>query len=158
MEHPSFEIAVFGRVSRLQQVLVNHLFEISQEASLARAESLPSEAFYVGGLPAADLTPLATRRPLGRPWLSSLVPRIAVKSVERTLDADLGPVIREIAWHYDRQLESWLRSKASLLVETFESQAGAFREQVRRLASRDFGSGPAMAESELERDLKQLRE
>jgi hypothetical protein len=58
---------------------------------------------------------------------------------------------------YDRQLESWVKANLARLVELYETQAGAFREQIRRLAAEAADAGTAGGESALKADLRELR-
>ncbi len=58
---------------------------------------------------------------------------------------------------YDRQLESWLKAKLAHLVELYETQAGAIREQIRRLATEPADATIAVDEDALEADLRELR-
>ena len=70
----------------------------------------------------------------------------------------LGPAIKEAVELYDRQLESWLKAKLAGLTISTEAQAGAFREQVRRLAAEPSAASSAARDSALGADLQELED
>ena len=59
---------------------------------------------------------------------------------------------------HDRQLQSWLRTNVARMVELYEGQASAFREQIRRLGAESTDGGTVEAQAELEADLRRLRQ
>jgi hypothetical protein len=76
--------------------------------------------------------------------------------MQRFINQRWGSTITETVSFHDRQLESWLKRKLAGLVDLFEAQAGAFREQIRRFRDDPAGSGPSVDLGDLESDLREL--
>jgi hypothetical protein len=58
----------------------------------------------------------------------------------------------------DRQVQLWLKTNVARIVELYEAQASAFREQIRRLGAESVDGGTVEAQAELEADLRRLRQ
>ena len=144
-------------LAALQDTLASILEELSTASPLAQADPLSIRAYHAGGLPGALLEELHGQEPLRRPWWGGMFPSLAVWSQERTIRERLGNEIRAAVETYDHRVESWFKEKLARLVELYEAQAGAFREQIRRLADRTDGAGPIPGEGDLEMDLRELR-
>ena len=59
---------------------------------------------------------------------------------------------------YDRQLQAWVKANVARLVELYETQAAAYREQLRRLAAGAAAADTALDGEDLEADLRELRQ
>src|SRR5207249_3518720 len=95
------------------------------------------------GLPVLDVAPLRARFHGARPWWAALSPGLAVRAVRRSLERRLEPGLSEYVALYDHQLQAWLKSADAQLRELYETQAGVFREQARRLAADGNETGEA---------------
>jgi hypothetical protein len=80
-----------------------------------------------------------------------------VWSIERWVRRGFESEIGEVVQFYDRQVQLWLKTNVARSVELYESQASAFREQIRRLKSASADSSVHDADGSLERDLLGLR-
>jgi hypothetical protein len=80
-----------------------------------------------------------------------------VRATERSFRERAGLAMTEAVELYDRQLESWLKAKLARLIELYETQAAAFREQIRRLATERTDAGIAGNDAALEAELRGLR-
>ena len=119
-------------VAGLQDTLAIALERLSVAAPLARADSSAIRSFHAGGLPSFDAKPLRLENSPRRPWWSGLARPLAVWATERGIHDRLASTLTEVVSFHDRQLESWLKLKVARLVDLYEAQAGAFREQIRR--------------------------
>ena len=128
-------------VAGLQETLAGTLERLSGLAPLAHADPSSIRGFHAGGLPAMDLDGVRGEVPVERPWWSGLAPSLAVRATERSIREQAGPAMTEAVEFYDRQLESWLKTMLARLIEIYEAQAAAFREQVRRLATEPADAG-----------------
>ena len=79
-------------------------------------------------------------------------------SIERSVRLGFGSEISEVVRFHDRQLQSWLKTNVARIVELYEVQASAFREQIRRLGAEAVDGGAGEAQAELEADLRTLRQ
>jgi GTP-binding protein EngB required for normal cell division len=145
-------------VAGLQETLAATLDRLAGLAPLAHADPSTIGDFHARGLPAMDLNGIGDMIAVERPWWSGLVPSLAVRATERSIREHAGGAVTEVVELYDRQLESWVRTMLARLVETYETQAVAFREQVRRLATEQVDSGIADDPTALEADLRELRD
>ncbi len=144
-------------VSGLRETLAATLERLSGIAPLARADVAAVQGFHAGGLPAIVLDGPRGDVPVSRPWWFAVAPRLAALAVERAIRDRSGHAIAEAVDFHDRQLESWLKVKIARLLELYESEAGAFREQVRRLATGPDGEGSTPGDLALEAELRTLR-
>jgi GTP-binding protein EngB required for normal cell division len=144
-------------VKDLQQVLSRTLEGLRQTAPLAEADAGSVRDLVFSGMPVLDLSPLRERCHGHRLWWASLLPRVAVWSVRRSLRRQVEPAIREYVGLYDRHLRAWLRSCIAQLAELYESQAEVFREQVRRLTVEVDGADQATDSHQLLADVKELQ-
>jgi GTP-binding protein EngB required for normal cell division len=144
-------------VAGLQETLAGTLDRLSGLAPLAQADPSSIRGFHAGGLPAMDLHGVHVGASAGRPWWSGLAPSLAVRVTERSIREHANGTMAEAVELYDKQLESWLKKMLAHLVEAYEAQAAAFREQVRRLATDPADSGVAGDTAALEADLRELR-
>jgi GTP-binding protein EngB required for normal cell division len=144
-------------VARLQETLTATLERLSGLAPLARADPSSIRGFHAGGLPAMNLQGVRGEDSVDRPWWSGLAPSLAVRATERSIREQAGQAMTEAVEFYDRQLESWLKARLARLIEIYEAQAAAFREQVRRLATEPADAVLAGDDAALEADLIELR-
>jgi GTP-binding protein EngB required for normal cell division len=145
-------------VANLQRTLAETLDALGRVAPVANAESAAIRDYHAGGLPVPDLNRLVADSSSFRPWWVGLAPTLAVRATERAIQERLGPEITDVVEFYDRQLEGWLKANVARVVELYEAQATAFREQLRRLAAPDGEPGAAGDAADLESDLRTLRE
>jgi GTP-binding protein EngB required for normal cell division len=141
----------------LQETLAGTLERLSSLAPLAHADPSSIQGFHAGGLPAMDLHGARSAASVKRPWWSGLAPSLAVRATERSIREQAGQAMTEAVEFYDRQLESWLKTMLARLIGSYEAQAAAFREQVRRLAMESASAGIAGAAAALEADLREVR-
>ncbi|HZW30002.1 MAG TPA: hypothetical protein VFF52_04795 [Isosphaeraceae bacterium] len=125
---------------------------------MADADPSSIRDFHAGGLPAVNLAGLRGLDSLSRPWWAGLAPPLAVRATEGSIQERLGRAITDAVEFDDRNLEWWLNAKLVRLVQLYETQAGAFREQLRRLAATTADAGTAGGDGDLEVDLRELRE
>jgi GTP-binding protein EngB required for normal cell division len=144
-------------VKELRQTLSRTLEGVQQTAPLANADAGATRNAALGGLPALDLSSLRVGGRRFRPWWASLLPPVAVRATRRALQKRLGPALRDYVELYDGQLRAWVRTGIAGLVDLYESQAEALREQVRRLTSTADGTEPATGSGELLADLQELQ-
>jgi hypothetical protein len=144
-------------IAGLQDALARTLERLSELAPMAQADLSSIEEFHSAGLPTMNLGELGREKPVHRPWWAGVAPPLAAQSLQRLIQDRFGPAIKEAVNLYDRQLESWLKSKLARLLDLYEAQAGAFREQIRRLARDPAGAGSSVDQGALEADLKDLR-
>jgi len=151
-------LAARDLIAGLQDSLARALEMLSGAAPLAHADPSSIRDFHTGGLPAVNLDGARGEKPLLRPWWAGIAPPLAVRATERVIGERFGKAIKDAVEFHDRQLESWVKAKCALLVELYEVQAGAFREQVRRLATAAPDVGSSGDEADLEADLRGLRQ
>jgi GTP-binding protein EngB required for normal cell division len=144
-------------IAGLQDALASTLERLSELAPMAQADLSSIQEFHSAGLPTMNLGELGRETPVHRPWWGRVAPPLAVQAMQRLIQDRFGPAIKEAVNLYDRQLESWLKSKLARLVDLYEAQAGAFREQIRRLARDPAGAASSVDHGALEADLKDLR-
>ena len=114
-------------------------------------------AFYAAGVPTTDLGAFNQELPIHRPWWAGLFPSLAARATERAVREQFGEIAAAVTL-YDGQVESWVKSKVSRLVDLYEAQAGAVREQIRRARAEPTGEDVFNDESAIECDLRELRE
>jgi hypothetical protein len=144
-------------IAGLQDALARTLERLSRAAPLAHADPSSIRAFHAGGLPAVPLEGVRGEKSRLRPWWAGIAPPLAVRATERVIGDRFGQAITDAVEFYDRQLEAWVKAKLARLVELYETQAGAFREQIRRLAPEFADTGTIGGEGDLEADLRELR-
>lgn len=144
-------------VAGLQEALAGTLERLSGLAPLAHADPSSIRGFHVGGLPTMDLQGVRRDASIERPWWSGLAPPLAMRATERSIRGSAGRAMTEAVESYDRQLESWLKAMLGSLIELYEAQAAAFREQVRRLATESADAGSTGDSAAIEADLSDLR-
>jgi GTP-binding protein EngB required for normal cell division len=144
-------------VAGLKETLSGTLQRLSGLAPLAHADPSTIRDFHVGGLPALDLHGALCDAPVERPWWSGLAPSLAVRATERSIREQAGRTMTEAVEFYDRQLESWLKTTLARLIENYETQAAAFREQIRRLVTESPDAVSAGQAATLEADLREIR-
>ena len=93
-----------------------------------------------------------------QPWWSRVAPSLAIGSTVRWLRRTFGSEIEEAVRFYDRQIESWLKTNVAQIVELYETQASAFREQLRRMTSESPEPSGIECQGNLEADLRRLRQ
>jgi GTP-binding protein EngB required for normal cell division len=143
-------------VARLQERLARMLEALARAAPLANADPAAIRDHHAGGLPVPDLDGLASGTTMPRPWWAGLAPRLAVGAIERRLHGRIGARIDEAVAFYDRRLETWVKANVARVVELFEAQADAYREQVRRLTDPSGDPGAVGDAAELDADLRAL--
>jgi GTP-binding protein EngB required for normal cell division len=145
-------------VARLQGVLATTIESLRRVSPLADADVTSVRDFHAGGLPAPNLDLLQDKSFVPRPWWAGIAPPVAAWSTEqwvrRRFESEIGEVVR----FHDRQLQSWLKKNVARVVELYEAQATAFREQIRRLAAESADDGAVGGQAELETDLRELRQ
>jgi len=158
------EEALLGRgraahdlIAGLKDALARALEILSTVAPLAHADPSSIRGFHTGGLPVLDLDLARGEKHRLRPWWAGIAPPLAVRATERVISDRFGAAIKDAVEFYDRQLESWVKTKTARLVELYEMQAGAFREQIRRLAAHSADVGAAGSDGALAADLRELR-
>jgi GTP-binding protein EngB required for normal cell division len=149
--------AAHDLIAGLQDTLARTLERLSRVAPLAHADPSSIRGFHAGGLPAVNLDGVRREKSGLRPWWTGLAPPLATRVTERVIEERYGKAMNDAVEFYDRQLESWVKAKLARLVELYEMQAGAFREQIRRLAMESADTGRAGGEGDLEADLRELR-
>jgi hypothetical protein len=159
------EEALLGRgraahelITRLQDILARALEGLARAAPLAHADPSSIRDFPAGGLPAINLDGLRGADSLRRPWWAGLARPLAVRATERRIWERFGRSIPDAVEFYDRNLESWVKAKLARLVELYEAQAGAFREQIRRLTVEVGDADTAGDAHDLAADLRELRQ
>ncbi len=125
--------AAHDLIAGLQDTLARTLEKLSSVAPLAHADPSSIRGFHVGGLPAINLDGVREETSLRRPWWAGLAPPIAVRVTERGIGERNGKAMKEAVEFYDRQLESLVKAKLARLIDLYEMQAGAFREQISAL-------------------------
>ncbi len=144
-------------VARLQGVLATTIESLRRVSPLADADVTSVRDFHAGGLPAPNLDLLEHKSFVPRPWWAGLAPPLAARSIERWVRRRFGFDIGEAVRFHDRRLQSWLKTNVARLVELYEAQASAFREQIRRLAAEPTDGRAVGGQGELEADLRELR-
>jgi len=150
-------LAAHEVVARLQGVLATTIESLRRVSPLADADVTSVRDFHAGGLPTPNVDLLKDNSFTPRLWWAGIAPPLAALSIERSVRLRFGSEIREVVRFHDRQLQSWLKTNVPLMVELYEAQAAAFREQIRRLAAESADDGAVGAQAELETDLRQLR-
>jgi GTP-binding protein EngB required for normal cell division len=151
-------MAAYNVVVRLQDVLAATIESLGRVSPLADADVTSVRDFHAGGLPIPDLDLLRANSFVSKPWWAVVVPPLAARSTERSVWRRFGWEIGEAVQFYDRRLHSWLKTNVARLVELYEAQASAFREQVRRLAAEPTDGAAAGGRGKLEADLRELRQ
>ena len=149
--------AAHGVIAGLQDDLARALEILARAGPLAYADPSAIRGFHAGGLPAVSLDWLRGETTLPRPWWARIAPRLAARATGHIIRERFGEAIKDAVKLYDRQVESWLKERTARLVELYEMQAGAFREQIRRLAMEPADAVAPDVESDLESDLRELR-
>jgi GTP-binding protein EngB required for normal cell division len=145
-------------VTRLRDVLGTTIESLRRVSPLANADVTSVRDFHAGGLPTPNIDLLKDNTFTPRPWWAGIAPPLAALSIVRSVRFTFGSEIREVVRFHDRQLQSWLKTNVARIVELYEAQATAFREQIRRLGAESTDSGTAESEAELENDLRRLRQ
>jgi GTP-binding protein EngB required for normal cell division len=149
--------AAHDLIAGLQDALARALERLSGVAPLAHADPSSLRGFHAGGLPVVALDQVLGAASFRRPWWAGLSPPLAVRATKRRIRERFGRAIPDAVELYDRNLESWVKAKLARLVDLYESQAAAFREQLRRLAARTPDADTAGDGVDLESDLRGLR-
>jgi GTP-binding protein EngB required for normal cell division len=145
-------------VAKLQGVLATTIESLRRVSPLADADVTSVRDFHAGGLPTPNIDLLRDNSFTARLWWSGIAPPLAALSIERSVRLRFGSEIREIVRFHDRQLQSWVKTNVARVVELYEAQASAFREQIRRLRAESVDGGTVEAQAELEDDLTGLRQ
>jgi GTP-binding protein EngB required for normal cell division len=145
-------------VAKLQGVLATTIESLRRVSPLADADVTSVRDFHAGGLPTPNIDLLRDNSFTPRLWWSGIAPPLAALSIERSVRLRFGSEIREIVRFHDRQLQSWVKTNVARVVELYEAQASAFREQIRRLRAESVDGGTVEAQAELEDDLRGLRQ
>ncbi|HEX4128755.1 MAG TPA: dynamin family protein [Pirellulales bacterium] len=148
--------AAYGLLEGLQRSLEQSLTALQKAMPGAPVDLAPIQQFALRGLPSADTAYFSERRVEALPWWSRLAPQFATASAHRTLEAQLGPEVRSAVALYDRQLKAWIRKNLAEIEELYESQAGFFREQARRLTADVEGIEADAQTADLQGDLDEL--
>jgi hypothetical protein len=143
-------------ITRLQDILARALEALARAAPLAHADPSSIRDFPVGGLPPLKIDGIRGEDSLHRPWWTGIAPSLAVRATERRIWERFGRSIPDAVEFYDRNLESWVKAKLARLVELYEAQAGAFREQIRRLTVEVGDADMAGDAQDLAADLREL--
>jgi hypothetical protein len=145
-------------VAGLHDGLSTTIESLRRVSPLADADVTSVRDFHAGGLPTPNLDLLRHKWCVTTPWWAGIVPSLAVWSIERWVRRGFESELAEVVQFYDRQVQLWLKSNVARLVELYEAQASAFREQIRRLASQSTDSSVHVGDESLERDLRGLRQ
>ena len=143
-------------ITGLQETLARTLEALGRAVPLANGETASVRDFHASGLPVLDLDRVRAESTPPRPWWAGLIPSLAVWTTEHVLRDRLGPLIGEVVVFYDRQLQAWVKANVARLVELYETQASAYREQLRRLAAGAAAADTALDGEDLEADLREL--
>jgi GTP-binding protein EngB required for normal cell division len=144
-------------VAGLKEQLMGFLERLSQASPVPLDLASSIRDFEAGGLPGANLDGVREDGCRLRPWWAGVVPSLAIGATERRVSQRYGSAIEDAVQLYDRQLELWAKAQVARLAELYEMQAGAIREQIRRLATESADTASAVDENELEADLNELR-
>ena len=151
-------MAAYNVVASLQDVLSTTIESLRRASKLADADATSVRDFRAGGLPTPNLDLLRDNSFVTNPWWAGIVPSLAVWSIERWVRRGFESEIGEVVQFYDRQVQLWLKTNVCRLVELYETQASAFREQIRRLTSESADPSVHDGDGSLERDLRGLRQ
>jgi GTP-binding protein EngB required for normal cell division/molybdenum-dependent DNA-binding transcriptional regulator ModE len=145
-------------VAKLQQVLGRTLESLHHAAPLVHTEDSPVRNWTFRGLPAPEVPPWDAEHLIGPSWWGAVLPGLAVPATRRQLAARLGPALGEQLELHDRQVHAWLRGCLGQLIESYESQAEVFREQVQRRSEQGAAVAPVGEARDLEADLRELHQ
>jgi GTP-binding protein EngB required for normal cell division len=145
-------------VARLQDILATTIESLRRVSPLADADVSSVRDFRTGGLPTPNIDVLKDNSFTPRPWWGGIAPPLAALSIERSVRLRFGSEIREVVRFNDRQVQLWLKTNVARIVELYEAQASAFREQIRRLGAESVDGGTVEVQAELEADLRRLRQ
>jgi hypothetical protein len=109
-------------------------------------------------LPTPNLDLLPDKWLVTKPWWAAISPSFAAASIERRVRRGFESEIGEVVQFHDRQVQMWLKTNVARLIERYETQSSAFREQIRRLTSESADSSVDDSHGSLERDLRGLRQ
>jgi GTP-binding protein EngB required for normal cell division len=151
-------IAAQEVVARLQDVLATTIESLRRVSLLADADVTAVRDFHAGGLPTPNLGMLRDKSFVKKPSWARIIPPLAALSTERWVRRGFGSEIHEAVRFHDRQVQSWLRTNVARMVELYEGQASAFREQLRRLTSESPEPSIDDGQGSLEADLRRLRQ
>jgi hypothetical protein len=144
-------------IARLQDDLATTIESLRRVSPLADADVTSVRDFRAGGLATPNIDLLRDNSFIPQPWWARIAPPFAVRSTERAVRQRAGYEIRDVVRFHDRQVQSWLKTNVARIVELYEAQATAFREQIRRLGAESTDGGTAEGGAELEADLRELR-
>ena len=145
-------------LARLQDVLATTIESLRRVSPLADADVTAVRDLQAGGLPTPYLYLLRDDSFVAQPWWARIIPPLAARATERWIRRRFEPEIGEVVQFHDRQLHSWLKTNVARVVEPYEAQASAFREQIRRLAAEPTDDGAVGGQGELEANLRELRQ
>jgi GTP-binding protein EngB required for normal cell division len=145
-------------VARLQDVLATTIESLRRLSPLADADVTAVRDFRASGLPTPNLGLLPDKLFVTKPWWAGIIPALAALSTERWVQQRFGSKFHEAVRFHDRQVQSWLRTNVARMVERYEGQASAFREQLRRLTSESPEPSNVDGQESLEADLRRLRQ
>lgn len=149
--------AAHDLVVTLRRGLAETLDALRRVAPIAEVDPTTVRDHPAAGVPIVDVVRLRSIPGPSRPWWSGFAPSLAVRVVEGAVQKRSGAEIAQAAAFYDRRLESWVKSNVARLVELYETQASAFREQLRRLAAPTGSPSSEGDSAELEADLHALQ-
>jgi hypothetical protein len=151
-------MAAYDVVAGLQDGLSTTIQSLRRVSQLADADVTSVRDFHAGSLPTPNLDLLRDKSFVTKPWWAAIVPSLAANSIERWVRRRFESEIGEVVQFYDRQVQMWLKTNCARLVDLYETQASAFREQIRRLTSESADSSVHGSDGTLERDLRGLRQ
>jgi len=151
-------MAAYSVVAGLQDAMATTIESLRRVSPLADADVTTVRDFQAGGLPTPNLVLLRDKSFVTKPWWAGIVPPLAAGSIERWVRRGFEYEIGEVVQFHDRQVHSWLKTNVARVVELYEAQASAFREQIRRLAAESTDGGAVGGQGELEADLRELRQ
>ena len=146
------------QVARFRDALGDLLEGLQRSVPMPEADESHFKEMKFEGLPVADFGTVLSGREVLCPWWTMLFPWLAEAAVQRKIWGRFGGQIEELVDTYDRRLQLWAKSTIDVLVERFELQAAISREHVRRLlpaANEAYGTEDV---TELEADLRELRQ
>lgn len=145
--------AAHGQVEGLKQTLGGAL----RASGLLGSGSIDVAEDVVAGLPPPDLGRLGSAtESLRIPSWARVAPWLRRWWIARELSGPLGDEIEEAVGVYDRRLHAWVSSESSRIIASYEGQAEAAREQIRRLSA--AGGGAELSADDLAEIRKTLEE
>jgi hypothetical protein len=149
-------MAAYEVVTSLQDTLTTTVDSLRRVSPLADADVTSLRDYHGAGLPPPNFDLARDGSVVQPPWWTVMASPLRVRAVERAVWRRFGSEITDAVRSHDGQLRSWLRTNVARLVELYDAQAAAFREQIRRLSAESVRDGEMGGHAELEADLREL--